>query len=52
VCRLQRQTGAIFPSSGGQQEQPFVQVRAEYSVSSKRREWHRCTFWIGFRMNS
>jgi hypothetical protein len=33
--RLQRQTGATFPSSGDQQEQPFVQVSAEYSLSSK-----------------
>ena len=33
--RLQRQTRAIFPSGGDQQEQPFMQVRAEYSVSSE-----------------
>jgi hypothetical protein len=35
ACRLQRQTGAIFSSSGDQQEQPFVQVSLEYSVSGK-----------------
>ena len=33
--RLQRQTGGPIPSSGDQQEQPFVQVRLEYSLSSE-----------------
>jgi hypothetical protein len=32
--RLQRQPGAVSPSSGDQQEQPFVQVNPEYSPSS------------------
>jgi hypothetical protein len=35
ACRLQRQTGAISLSCGDQQEQPFVQVRPEYSLSSE-----------------
>jgi hypothetical protein len=35
ACRLQRQTRAIVPSGGDQQEQPFAQVSLEYSVSSK-----------------
>jgi hypothetical protein len=50
--RLQRQTGGISPTSGDQQEQPFVQVRPEYSVSSK---WQRVapsgTGWTKFRMS-
>jgi hypothetical protein len=32
--RLQRQTSAISPSGGDQQEQPFAQVRPKYSPSS------------------
>jgi hypothetical protein len=35
ACRLQRQTRAISLSCGYQQEQPFVQVSPEYSLSSK-----------------
>jgi hypothetical protein len=35
ACRLQRQTEAIFPSDGDQQEQPFAQVSAEYNLSTK-----------------
>jgi hypothetical protein len=35
ACRLQRQTGVVLPSIGDQQEQPFVQVKIEYSLSSK-----------------
>jgi hypothetical protein len=34
-CRLQRQTGTVVPSSGDQQEWPFVQVSSEHIVSSK-----------------
>jgi hypothetical protein len=32
---LRRQTRALSPSGGDQQEQPFAQVRPEYSLSSK-----------------
>jgi hypothetical protein len=35
ACRLQRQTAGHISSSGDQQEQPFMQVRAKYSLSSK-----------------
>jgi hypothetical protein len=33
--RLQRQTGVQIPSSGDQQEQPFAQVSAKYSLSNE-----------------
>src|SRR5512132_176053 len=50
--RLQRQTGVLSPSGGDQQEQPFAQVSAEYSLSSK---WQRVassgTGWTKFRMS-
>jgi hypothetical protein len=52
ACRLQRRTDAISPSCGDQQEQPFVQVSPEYSLSSK---WQRLapsgTGWTEFRMS-
>jgi hypothetical protein len=50
--RLQRQTGAYISSSGDQQEWPFVQVRVEYSLSSKQqRVAPSGTGWTIFRMS-